>query len=420
MSELKGRGAAWAEERSDEGRRPLQAPRQLAGQQTTVTLSAASGPGVAGRWREWRNPLLIIVVVLLAGVAIALLQSPAVTGYLSPDSTGADGARAIADILSERGHSVQPVTTVPAAVGAAASGTTLVITSPYLLTTGQLDALARTRANLVVAEPDQDAVAALAPRLSLGGSAAVGVLLPGCALPAATLAGGADMGGPGLRVRPGRAGVTLCYFSGGLATLAQFRSDGRLVTVLSTGIPLTNGYLAQQGNAALAINLLSSGGRVIWLVPPVPAATGTSGGGSPSFLSLVPFPVYLVAIQLALAVLLTALWRARRLGPLAAERLPVVVRASETVEGHARLYQSRHARDRVAATLRAATVTRLAPAVGLSASAAPAAVTAALAARSTLDEARIADLLYGAPPGSDAALVTLASDLDALEGEVRR
>lgn len=389
---------------------------------SAATLSAADGPGVAGRWREWRNPLLIIVVVLLAGVAIALLQSPPVTGYLSPDSTGADGARAIADILSGRGHSVQPVTTVPAAVGAAASGTTLVITSPYLLTTGELDALARTRANLVVAEPDQDAVAALAPRLSLGGSAAVGVLLPGCALPAATLAGGADMGGPGLRMRPGRAGVTLCYFSGGLATLAQFRSDGRLVTVLSTGIPLTNGYLARQGNAALAINLLSSGGRVIWLVPPVPAATGTggSGGGSPSFLSLVPFPVYLVAIQLALAVLLTAVWRARRLGPLAAERLPVVVRASETVEGHARLYQSRHARDRVAATLRAATVTRLAPAVGLPASAAPAAVTAALAARSTLDEARIADLLYGAPPGSDAALVTLASDLDALEGEVRR
>ncbi len=65
-----------------------------------------------------------------------------------------------------------------------------------------------------------------------------------------------------------------------------------------------------------------------------------------------PLAAWLVAIQLGVALLLAALWRARRLGPLVTERLPVVVRASETVEGHARLYRSRRARDRVAATLR--------------------------------------------------------------------
>ncbi len=131
-----------------------------------------------------------------------------------------------------------------------------------------------------------------------------------------------------------------------------------------------------------------------------------------------PLAAYLVLIQLGVALLLTALWRARRLGPLVAEPLPVVIRASETVEGHARLYQSRRARDRVAATLRAAAIGRLAPAAGLPASAAPGAVAAALAARSALDEARVASLLYGTVPASDAALVALASDLDALEGEV--
>ena len=49
----------------------------------------------------------------------------------------------------------------------------------------------------------------------------------------------------------------------------------------------------------------------------------------------------------------------------------------------------------------------------------PAEVTAALAARSALAEARIADLLYGTAPRSDADLITLAADLDALEREVR-
>ncbi|HUZ27001.1 MAG TPA: DUF4350 domain-containing protein [Streptosporangiaceae bacterium] len=393
--------------------------------------SSEAGPAAAGptaldpttldRWREWRVPLAIIMFVLLAGTAIALLQpGPAVAGYLSPDAKGPGGTHALADILTERGHGVQTVTSAGAAVAAVAPGTTLVITSPYLLTAGELRALGRTPASLVIAEPDPAALATLAPQVTQDGGAPVGPLLPACALRAATLAGPADLGGPGLRVRPGTPGVAQCYISDGLATLVQFRSGGRLITVLSTGDPLTNAYLARQGNAALAINLLSSGGRIVWLVPSFPSGPAAGDGGSRSFGSLVPLAARLVAIQLGVALLLTALWRARRLGPLITERLPVVVRASETVEGHARLYQSRHARDRVAAALRAAALTRVLPAIGLPPAAAPAAVTAALAARSTLDEARVADLLYGPAPGSDAALITLASDLDALEGEVRR
>jgi hypothetical protein len=386
----------------------------------TATGGTAAGPAAADRWREWRAPLAIIAFVLLAGTAIALLQpGPAVTGYLSPDAKGADGTHALTDILTERGHSVQTVTAVRAAVADAAPGITLVITSPYLLTTGELRALRRTPADLVIAEPDPAALAVLAPRVTQAGGGPVGPRPPACALPAATLAGAADLGGPGLRVRPGTPGVAQCYGSGGLAALVRFRSGGRLITVLSTGDPLTNAYLARQGNAALAINLLSSGGRIVWLVPSFPTGSATAGGPR-SFDSLVPLAAYLVAIQLGVALLLTALWRARRLGPLITERLPVVVRASETVEGHARLYRSRRARDRVAAALRSATLARMMPATGLPPAATPAAVTAALAARSTLDEARVADLLYGPAPGSDTALITLASDLDALEGEVRR
>ena len=58
--------------------------------------------------------------------------------------------------------------------------------------------------------------------------------------------------------------------------------------------------------------------------------------------------------QLCLAVLLLALWKGRRIGPLVAEQLPVVVRASETVEGRGRLYRSRRASDRAADALRTA------------------------------------------------------------------
>jgi hypothetical protein len=395
---------------------------------SAATLTAAAGPTAAERWRRWRAPLAIVAFVLLAGTGIALLQPrPAATGYLSPDSTAADGSHALADILIARGHGVRAVAAVPAAVAATGPGTTLVVTSPYLLTSRQLRSLARTRAGLVLVEPDQAALAILAPQVTQQGDTAVAARPPGCSLQAAVRAGAADLGGPGLHVQPATPTAPAptaaqCYLSGGLPALVRFRSGGRLVTVLSSGAPLANGYLAHQGNAALAINLLSSGGRVVWLVPSISAAAGPAGGsgGPRSFGSLVPLAAKLVAIQLGLALLLTALWRARRLGPLITERLPVVVRASETVEGHARLYRSRRARDRVAAALRGAAAGRLTPAIGLSAGAAPAAVTAGLASRSTLDEARIAELLYGPVPGSDAALITLASDLDALEGEVRK
>jgi hypothetical protein len=89
------------------------------------------------------------------------------------------------------------------------------------------------------------------------------------------------------------------------------------------------------------------------------------------------------------------------------------------VEGHARLYQSRRARGRAAAALRTAMLDRVMPAVGLAHGAHPDAIMAAIGARSGLGSARIEQMLFGPAPGTDAALVTLAADLDALEREVR-
>ncbi len=87
---------------------------------------------------------------------------------------------------------------------------------------------------------------------------------------------------------------------------------------------------------------------------------------------LMPESVDWIVGQLWLAVvLLAALWNGRRIGPLVAENLPVVVRASETVEGRGRLYRSRRARDRAADALRTAALQRLLPRLGLGVDTAP-------------------------------------------------
>jgi hypothetical protein len=250
-----------------------------------------------------------------------------------------------------------------------------------------------------------------------GASQPVVVTEPACTLGAATLAGTADMGGENLLVTPPTTAAQECYTSTSGPTLVQVPVRGRMITVLGTGAPLTNARLASAGNAALAINLLPSH-RVVWLVPPVAVVAAPTAAGPRTFTSLLPVAVYLVTIQLLIAALLAAFWRARRLGQLVFEPLPVVVRAAETTEGHGHLYQSRHARGQAADALRAALRSRLEPALGLPPGADRDAIVAALAQRSAIEPTRISELVFGQPPATDQALLALASDLDNLEREV--
>jgi hypothetical protein len=375
---------------------------------------------VTAWWRRARAWLLICLIIVIAGIVIGLLHQPPGNSYLSPGSTSGSGAHALADVLTGLGRQVTTVTSTRSAVAAASAGTTLVITSPANLSRPELAALAKVPAAVLLVDPDGAALAAFGSGLRIW---LVGVPVAStaaaCPMRAAVLAGTADMGGTTLTV-PGQLapGAQRCYPVGGHPSLVQLTLRGRLVTMLGTGAPLTNGALASQGNAALAIDLLPSR-RIVWLVPPAAAEAVAAGPARPrSFYSLVPLGAYLVAIQLAIALLLAVAWRARRLGPLVAEPLPVVVRAAETVEGHARLYQSRRARARAADALRRGVITRLGPLAGLPVTASQDAVVAALSARSAWTQARTGELLYGPAPESDRALVRLARDLDEFEREV--
>ena len=380
-------------------------------------------PAPAG-WRGWRAPVLVVLLVLLGGLIVALLQlRPPVTGPLDPNDTGPAGAHALVALLRARGQTVVRAGSAAAAAAQARSrGTTLVVTSPQHLSGGQLAELARVPAGLVLLAPGRDALAALAPAVTLAGPAEpVRDLPPRCGLPGAVAAGDAELGG--LPLRTGAPGAFRCYARSAAAPFAsaflvRYDTAGHLVTVLGTGAPLANGDLGVSGNAALALNLLAASPRIIWLVPGPLAGPAAGHHGQRSLISLVPGQVYAVAIQLGIVVLLLALWRMRRLGPLVTEPLPVVVRACETVEGHGRLYRSRRARDRASATLRGAALGRIVTRLGLPRAETDDAACQELASRTGRDAGEIRAILFGAVPSDDAALVKLAADLDALEGQV--
>jgi hypothetical protein len=262
-----------------------------------------------------------------------------------------------------------------------------------------------------------------------GTSAPVSALSPGCSLPAAARAGSVDLGGE--RYTTDLPGSDACYPRDGLATLLRIDGPAGSDTVL-LGSPdiLHNERLDKQGNASLALQLLGSRPHLVWYLPSLqdPSATGGTGDGGDreetterGFLQLIPSGWLWGTLQLALAAVLAAVWRARRLGPLVTEQLPVAIRASETTEGRARLYRRANARDRAATVLRTATRTRLAPLLGvpLAEAHSPDALLPALSARLAAGDADHRALLFGGTPADDAALTLLADRLDALEREVR-
>ena len=393
------------------------------------------GPGAGAGWRRWRAPAATVAVSLAGGVVIALLGAgPAATGQLDPRDVGPAGAHALAALHAGQGKHVSRVDNVTAALAQAREpGTAVVIADPGRIASSSLPRLSAAPADLLIIAPSRDALAALAPGVTQAAVADVASYPPRCSWPGAQLAGPADMGG--LLFRSPARGGWRCYPAGraaatqragtkpsqgappsaGYASLVRYQRGGRIITVLGTGSPLTNLDLGNNGNAALALNLLASDARIVWLMPGPAAGTGARSG---SVYGLIPRPVYLVIAELAVALVLAALWRMRRFGPLVFEPLPVLVRASETAEGHGRLYRSRRARGRAAAALRSASVARITTRTGLPQTASPEAVCRELARRTGRGEGEIHAMLFGPAPGDDAALVKLASDLDALEGQV--
>lgn len=369
-------------------------------------------------WRAARGPVVVAGIVLLGALLIALVAGPAGSGRLDPRSPDPSGGRAVAEVLRDQGVQVELVTTTAAVRATTRAGDTLLVVDPGLLVEEQVEAVRGTGADLVVLAPLAPEL--FAPGVTAGSGSEYGVREPACALPPARRAGRADAGGPSWLVEPGTVSGSgqLCYSRDGEPSLVRVPDGPRSVTLVGNPAALANSRLGEEGNAALSLGLLGANPRLVWYLPSL--ADVPDSAPTESFYSLVPAGVWWGLVQLLVAVLLVAAWRARRLGAVVVEPLPVVVRAAETVEGRARLYRRGGARDTAAEALRGGLRSRLVPLMGLPTRAEPGVVVDAVASRSRRPPRDVTALLYGAAPPDDAALVRLADDLDALEREVRR
>ncbi|MHC5908720.1 DUF4350 domain-containing protein [Streptomyces sp. S6] len=390
-------------------------------------MTTSTSPTARHLWTRARGVALAVAVLLIAGVTVAALRSDAHHGELDPRSADPYGSRAIAELLAARGVTTRVVTTLDDARAATGPDTTLLVAVPDLLTKRQQSdlraATAGSDGRTVLVAPGGWSVQTLAPGVVADPATSRDTTLaPDCALPEARRAGAADTGGHRYTVT--RQGIDECYPSRRLATLLRVPAetgDGDTVVLGAPDI-LLNDRLDEQGNASLALQLLGSRPHLVWYLPSLSDSTAAGPEEEKSLFDLLPSGWLWGTLQLFFAAALAALWRARRFGPLVPERLPVAVRASETVEGRARLYRKGDARDRAADALRSATRIRLAPLLGLPASRAhtPETLIPALSDRLHTDGQTLHTLLFGPPPGDDTALTALADRLDALESEVRR
>ncbi|MBE0008695.1 MULTISPECIES: DUF4350 domain-containing protein [unclassified Arthrobacter] len=387
---------------------------------TEVVGDGGSASGTARtrfrRFAPWLALGLLLVLVVVLGFFGRSGQDGTA---LSPVNPAPAGAMALAEVLSDRGVDVVQAESLEAAEASVTEGATLLLHDPdSWLSADQLSQLSGIADRLVLVEPTTIMLSELAPTIRQAGlipAAEADVALPAaCQVTDATAAGAITAGGFAYR------GDLICFpptsAQGGPPSGSYAATAAQDVVALGNGAILSNESIDREGNAALALRTLGATPVLVWYQPTPADLAPTDALVDP--LNLLPGWVNPVMLWLLATALLAVLWRGRRLGPLVAEPLPVVVRAAETAEGRARLYQDSSSLDRAAANLRAATLLRLALRLRLPATSSVTEVVDAAARHSDRSPADLDKLLRTDAPASDAHLVRWSQDLDSLEKEI--
>ncbi|MGW0250110.1 DUF4129 domain-containing protein [Nocardia goodfellowii] len=158
-------------------------------------------------------------------------------------------------------------------------------------------------------------------------------------------------------------------------------------------------------------------------IPPPPKPPADSDdtcwifcSGEDSIFTRMPPWLAFGGLQFLIAAAAVAWWRARRRGALVREPRPVEVAANELLAGQAALYRRSGDHEYVAAKLRAATLRRVRPTLGVPADARPEQIVAAVSARTGTDQQLVGTALYGPVPDTEALRI-VAAVLELIEAD---
>lgn len=373
-----------------------------------------------------RSTLLIAGGLLLTVlVAVIFTASTRTDAGMDPDNPDPGGTQALARVLAAEGVQVQVARTTGALERVAVDAqTTVVVVSPHYLGKSTVERLlghSATAGSLVLIGAGPESAAAFGVRGNVGSASLDDGLAAGCGerrfdgLTLQVTSAWLYPGGECFRDRLGGVVATTRPSPNSGSPSVDGAGD---VLLFGAAHALTNDQIMRGDNAAIALRLLGQHPRLIWYVPRL-EDLGAGESVAPS--ALLPRWLSPALGLLTVAMIAVIAWRGRRLGPLAVEPLPVVVRAVETTHGLGRLYRRSGDRGHAAWSLRRAARSRLAERLRLG-SVPPDVLVRAVAARTGRGVEEVAALLDPAapPPVSDRDLITVARELSELDREVRR
>ena len=372
----------------------------------------AKEPRTQGRRRRILFWVAAALIAVILGSVIALTRpslDDAIKPGLAPDSTAPDGAGAVTEVLKDHGIDLKRTESRTFATKESV-GATLVVPATPALSDDAFGTLIASADIVVLISPTSTQLdtALSGTRAGFSGEA----VKPGCSAPLVSGLGAATISG--LFAAPD---ATACYEDGNGAGLLIAERGAQTIYVLDGTSVMSNEAVGQEHNAGLALRLLAQRDTLVWYVA-TPGDTDLEPGEGTTLGELTPnwvTPVIVLGIIVALAAIA---WRGRRFGPLVAERLPVTVKISETLEGRAKLYARGRDTAHAARVLRTATTRTLARKLGLASSAPPARVASAAASMLAMNPQQLENLFAGPAPTTDAALQDLSDHLIHLEAAV--
>lgn len=349
------------------------------------------------RWWPWALAVASVVIA-------ALVAGPPGTGEpFDPRSTDPVGAAGIVDVLRELDRPVA-IRTRPGPE-----------TGTFLVLRDQLDSGAREEierwvaagGRLVVADPASPFLRDVVTDGRLA-TDAIGAtdMTPDCDDPELREVG-AVRSATWILFVPEEGDRTCFPLEDGAWLVRRSVAAGELVA-LGGADAFRNGRLGEADNALLLVRLLGTDGDV------VVADASPPGGGEATLGELVPTRVYVALAMLALAFVVVAWARGRRLGSPVEEPLPVRIPASELVLATADLMHRGEVREAAGAALRGELRRDASIRLGIPEDAPDEVLAARIAAWTGADPAGVASALARGPVPDDDSLVGIARTVGRL------
>jgi hypothetical protein len=390
----------------------------------SVRADQGSRPVAGPRYRRW---LLWAALVLALALLSAVLGGLAARNgeALDPENPDANGAQALARVLSERGVEVEVVRGLDALLDTDLDGVTLVAARTELLSADAGQVLrdhASGAGSIVLLDPGPGVGELLDAPVEARAFALGTPMDAGCQGAPWREGDRVDGGSTLVEVTDRSAEARVC-----LPPSAGFGAGGRQAghwvelpatqerprtLLLGIGEALTNGRITEDANAAVGLRALGGESRLVWYV-----AQPLDAGEAPArtLTDVLPEAFVPAVGVLLLAAVAWSLVRGRRLGRVVPEPLPVVIRSVETTQSRARLYQDAADRRRALASLQLAARRRWAERLGLPATTAVPDLLDAVAAATGVDRRELTRVLADADADDDETLVRTARAARSLE-----